>query len=747
MAYLNSGTFAMKTRMLLLLLLPIQVWAQRTITGTITNAATEPLVGATIIAPQSFASATADVNGRFKLTVTPQQNTLIVGYVGYKTDTVAITSDNITIVLKSLDELGIVEVKARERASFISTINPIQTTLITEAELGKAACCNLAESFETTPAVDVAFSDAVTGTRQIQMLGLAGIYSPVQVENIPYSRALGASNGLTFIPGPWIQSMQLSKGVGSVVNGFENFSGLLNVEMKKPEDEKLYINGYLNTFLRSEANLNFAFRVDSNWSTATLLHVDGWNKAFDQNKDGFMEMPLSEDYAITHRWSFQNKKGLEGQYGFKALYDRRWGGQLDYNPTNDRFSTTRWGFDMLTNRAEVFAKTGYVFPKRPQSSIGTIVNGVWHRQNNVFGLRAINMEQFSGYVNIIYSDDFNDCSHKYKTGVSFVYDNITDKYIGNVFNRNEAIPGAFFEYTYNPTEHLTLLAGLRGDWHNNYGFFATPRLHVKYEPVEGLYIRAVGGRAQRTPNLFADNLSLFASSRAWNFFPQNNLTPYGLKAEVAWNYGANLTYTFEINELEAVLSADFYRTDFVNQLVVDMETFGVVSFYNLQGQSYANSSQIQFDFQPIERLEIRLAYRFLDVKQTLSGELREKPFVAMHRGFANIGYATKNKFWKFDATLNYNGSKRLPSSAIAGEALSITSQSPNFFILNAQVTRQLNRWEVYVGGENLLNTTQSRLIVDPANPFGNNFDATLVWGPTMGAMAYIGFRFKIEQKP
>ena len=741
---------AMKKIILLaILLLPIYCMAQRSITGSVFSGNDNmPLPGATIASIPSGRAITSNVNGLFTLTADSADHSIVASYVGFVTDTFKLTENNsLSIVLQPGQNLQTVVVDGNGQTTRISGINPIKTQIMTEKELGKAACCNLSESFETNPSVDVNYSDAVTGTRQIQMLGLSGIYSPVQLENIPFARASVANYGLNLIPGSWIESIQVSKGAGSVVNGYESTTGLINVELKKPEEsERLYLNGYLNSMLRSEGNLNLAQRVskDSAWHTGLLLHFDGWQSEIDMNKDGFMDMPLSNNYGLINRWKYQGKNGFESMFGVKAFYDRRTGGQLGYRPKEDKFSTQKWGFDMLTKRIELFAKNGYVFGNENESSIGTIISVLYHNQKNIFGQRVLNMDQRSIYGNFIFQSNINSDAHTYKTGLSFVYDHINETFINQPYFREEIVPGAFFEYTYNKDDRFVVVTGGRADYHNLFGMFFTPRIHAKYNLTELLVLRMSVGKSQRTAGIFAENMGLLANSRQWIIMGSGGQA-YGLQPEVAWNYGANLTWGFFVNQNPATLSIDAYRTDFTNQIVADMDhSAQQVLFYNLVGQSYSNSAQIQLDIEPVSRLQFRLAYRYFDVKTQYTTGLLDKPFVAKHRAFVNIGYETENKKWRFDFTAQWFGAKRIPSTLSNPETAQMPSQSPSYFMFNAQVSRTFNKWEVYLGGENLSNFSQQNLIVDAANPFGQLFDASLVWGPTMGRMFYAGFRFKIN---
>ena len=292
---------------------------------------------------------------------------------------------------------------------------------------------------------------------------------------------------------------------------------------------------------------------------------------------------------------------------------------------------------------------------------------------------------------------------------------------------------------------MNVVAGLRGDYHNIFGAFVTPRLHVRYAPFKQTSIRASIGRAQRTANILAENIGYMASNRVFLFNGTSPGNPYGLDPEVAWNTGVNLTQKFQLDYRDGAVSVDYYYTDFKNQVVVDVEDAHNVEFYNLNGSSFAHSFQTQFDYEIIHNLDLRLAYRWYDVKTTYKGVLKERPLVAAHRAFANIGYETRNK-WKFDYTVQWISQKRVPSLHNHDySTFDPEFYSPSFWQMNAQVSKTFGEdFEVYVGGENLTNFMQHHPIIGAHHPYDVGFDASMIWGPVMGRNVYAGLRYKIR---
>lgn len=706
----------------------------------------KPLSGASITWLNSGSGAISDSSGVFLISMKDLTDRLVISYAGFRPDTITVQpATDIKIILASNQQLSEVTLNAKLRSTYISSLSTIRTQVMTEKELFKAACCNLSESFETNPSVDVSYNDAVTGSKQIQLLGLSGIYTQLTVENLPGPRGLAIAQGLNSIPGPWVESIQLNKGVGSVVNGFESIAGQINIELKKPEKaEKLYANLYLNNMGKSDINLNLSSHIGKKWSTALLLHDDFLYNKVDFNKDGFRDLPTGNLFTVLNRWKFENGNGFMTQFGVKILTDEKTGGEVSFDPDKDQGTTNHYGLGISTRRYEAFAKTGYVFPGKKYKSIGLQLMALSHKQNAYFGTQPYLADQNGFYANLIYQSIIGNTNHKFRTGMSWVNDRYEETIRTLAFSRTEQVPGAFFEYTYTPDTKLGIVAGLRTDHNNLYGWFLTPRLHLRYMPVKGTNIRVSAGRGQRTANIFAENNSVLVSTRTING-PLVNSNAYGLNPEIAWNKGISVDQQFRLFNRPASFAIDFYRNDFRNQVVVDLEQVREVAFYNLSGHSYSNSFQAELHTVPLRKLEWRLAYRLFDVHSTYRGIALQKPFTAKHRAFSNLAYELKG--WKIDYTVNLNGRKRLPSTSGNPVIYQRAAYSPSYWIMNAQVSKtvgQKHPVDLYLGGENLTNYFQQDAIINPEQPFGPFFDASMVWGPVSGRMIYLGLRYKIN---
>ncbi|MDC6365597.1 MULTISPECIES: TonB-dependent receptor [Flavobacteriaceae] len=733
--------------------LPMLMTAQDKIDGMVMEANTENkhigLAGANVYWQNSPIGTITKDDGTFSIPYSKEYDKLIISFVGFTTDTLTIDEPKMVhhwlVPSNQLDEVVVEQEREAVQKTIFSSQNLVT---INSAELLKAACCNLSESFETNPAIDVNFNDALTGTKQIQMLGLTSPYLLITQENIPMVRGASQVYGLTFTPGTWVESIQITKGAGSVVNGYESISGQINTELQKPlTDVPLFVNGYANLNGRLELNTHWNTKLSDKWSTGLYLHGNRRDIEVDNNDDGFLDTPLANQINIMNRWQYQNpQKGWVSFFNLRYLNDEKQVGEADFNPDTDRFTTNAWGSEIDTERFDGSLKLGYVFPELPFQSFGFQASYSHHGQDSYYGFNTYNIEHESMYSNLIFNSILGNTKHKFKTGLSFAYDGYDELVNGESFSRSDRSAGVFFEYSYTNLEKLSLTAGARVDTHNLLGTFFTPRLHVRYTPWEKASIRGSFGLGRRAANIFAENQRMFASSRTIQL-AGNGGNIYGFDPEKAVNYGFGFIQRFNLFERPGDFSVDFYRTDFDNQIVVDWENPQEVRFSNLEGKSYANSLQIELNHEVLPGFELRTAYKFYDVKTDYQTGLLQKPLQAQHRFFTNLGYNTVAKEngsqWRFDYTLNRIGEQRLPDTSSNPVVYQLGDFVDGYSLMNAQVTKVFSKkFEVYLGGENLTNFKQDNAVLGADDPFGTNFDTTIVYAPIFGRMLYMGFRFK-----
>ena len=744
----------MKTKIfyIIILLLPFLTFSQEMLKGRVIvdqEGQRVGLEGATAYWLDTQIGGTTDEEGRFQITYKPEYRKLVISYVGYKTDTMNVY-ENVEIVhrLREGNELDEINLESRRKTRFVSVLGTSNVSRISHDELLKAACCNLSESFETNPSIDVNFSDAITGKKQINMLGLDSPYILITQENIPSVRGASQAYGLTFIPGTWVESIQISKGTGSVVNGYESIAGQINTELVKPfSDKKLFVNLYGSTNGRLEFNTHFNQIISDKWSGGIYIHGNNRSKKMDGNNDNFLDLPLAKQINVMNRWQYQNlEKGWVSFLNLRYLHDEKQAGEMDFDPNIDKFTTNSWGSEIKTKRFDTSLKLGYVFPEMPYQSIGFQTSYSMHSQDAYYGLRIFDIDHKSLYSSLIFNSIIGDTRSKFKTGLTFTYDSYDEIVDVIQLERNENSIGGFFEYSFDNLDDFSLIAGIRADIHNKLGFFITPRLHLRYSPWEKSALRASIGIGRRSASFIAENQELFASNRRINIIEDGG-NIYGLDAESAWNFGVSFVQRFTLFEREGDVIVDFYRTNFTNQVVVDWEVPTEISFYNLDGKSFANSFQIEFNYNMIKNMDLRLSYKIYNVKTDYQSGLLDKPLIPKHRFFANVGYNTEGQgkgFWKFDLTYNWIGQQRFPST----ESNPIIYQRAEYTrvtnLLNAQVTKVFSRnFELYLGGVNIANYTQDNPIISADDPFGEYFDSTLIYAPIHGASYYLGLRFNL----
>lgn len=753
------------------ILLFINAYAQ--VSGVVLDSHGEPMIGANVYWAGTGVGVATDIDGSFTLMPVKANNTLVASFVGYHNDTtVVLNRKPLTIVLIEeaiLDEVTITE---RKLGVLRSRTSAFDTHTIGTEELCRAACCNLSEAFETNASVDVSYADAATGAKQIRLLGLSGTYVQLLQENTPGVRGLAQTFGLSYIPGPWMSSIQVSKGTSSVINGYEATSGQINVELLKPQTQNpLSVNLMLNSELHAEANIMGGWEImhDSvrqrSLHTGIMAHYQQGFMAMDENKDSFVDMPKSQNANLINRWAY-----TQGDYTFQALvrglYDKRLGGQLADTITHP------YHIDLTTWRVEGFMKNGYVFDHETGSSIALITAASYHDQQNQYGHKEWNASQLNVYLNAIYQGNWEgggliDNDHRLSAGLSVNYDRYREQLSTLIptLDRDEVTPGVFAEYSYTYADQLSLVTGVRADWSSRYGFFFTPRANVRYSPFTWWTIRASAGMGYRSPNAIADNANILPSSRQL-MMAANAAGEPNIQQERAVNAGLSTTFYIPIASRELQLSMEYYHTHFINSLIVDFDQDPhQVHIYNQSdmpgAQSFAHSAQIEATMEVLRGWTWTAAFRWTDIKQTTIGAdgiaaLRQKPLTNQFKGVITTSYQTPLKKWQFDLTAQFNGGGRMPDGR--NEYWLHSSAAHQYYEgddgtlyykwypqLMAQITKYFRTCSIYVGAENMTNFKQQSPIIGATEPFGTEFDASMAWGNITGWKVYLGFRYDLER--
>ena len=654
-----------------------------------------------------------------------------------------------SIQAQRLDE---VSVSARRKGT-VRIGGPENGVIIGREELFRAACCNLGESFTTNPSVDVNYSDATTGAKQIKLLGLSGIYVQMLTENLPNFRGAASPYALDYVPGPWMQSIQVSKGTSSVRNGYESITGQIDIEYLKPDtDEGVTVNLYGNTLSRLEANADANIHLNQRLSTELLLHYQDDLTEHDVNDDGFMDQPNVRQWNLQNRWKWRGDRYLF-HGGLGLIKEKRNGGQSiehssDAQPimANGQWSMVNgqplYQTAIETNRYEGYMKHAFILNPEHGTNIALMGNVALHQMDATFGHKRYDVDEKNAYLQLLFETDFTK-QHDLSTGLSYNYDHLTDEGTENTI-------GTYAQYTYNLNDVLVAMAGLRADHSNQHGTFVTPRLHLKLTPHEMVSFRLSAGKGYRTPHALAENTYLLASGR--------EMVIEDLKQEEAWNYGASTSLYIPIAHKTLRVNLEYARTDFSQQAVIDYDSNPTqIRITNLDGKSYSNTFQVDASYPLFEGLELSAAWRWNDVKTTYGGRLMEKPLNSRYKGLFTASYKTPLGLWQFDMTLQLNGGGRMPNyiehsplnieDSSDAQPIMVNGQSfPAYEQLSAQITRWFRHFSVYIGGENLTGFRQQQPIINAADPWSSTFDPTMIWGPVHGALGYIGIRMNFGNK-
>lgn len=687
--------------------------------------------------------------------------------------------DTTAIYGERADSLDAAVFTSRQAGNYLSKVKEVRTEVISAAGLCKMACCNLAESFENSASVTVGYSDAVTGARQIRLLGLSGVYTQMLDENRPVMRGLSAPFGLSYVPGQWLESIQIAKGASSVINGVESMTGQINMEHRKPTDEKpLFLNAAVMSDTKMDFNIASSLQMGYKWSTVILGHVSGNIKPHDMNQDGFLDEPKMLQFNLANRWLYQADNGVQVRFGVRALQDSRLGGQMlmgkdgrhvfynkdTYTPVPSAGQIDPWGSDILNRSVNGYLKVGIPLNEDNSQNIAFVGDYSYQDMDSCFGSTEYVADQHSLFGNLLYQNIISD-AHKFTLGMSATYDRYMEDFRRLVALQDASfdgitqmsVGGVFGEYTYHAGEKFSAITGLRADWYKRSGTKITgrfsPRVTLKYMPIEEIVIRANGGRGVRYSTPLIDNIGVFSTGKAFKGAYNDHIL------EDAWTFGGNITYYMPFGaSSNTYLSFDYFRTQFVQQMIVDYEHFAnTIDFYALNGErSYTDNYQVDFSIDPVERFNITATFRYTNAKIELAGQgLVEKPMTSRFKGVLNLQYATNLNKWIFDFTASANGSCRVYNfmkdlKDAEGNLLYKNGRTPVYPLLYAQVTRRFKGWDVYAGVENLTNFRQKDVIlgsIKDANGFVDprqaSFDASCIWGPLMGIKAHVGFRFTL----
>lgn len=650
------------------------------------------------------------------------------------------SNDSVTFKEQMLDEVQInrnkVSIKRMSGAQMGFDVN--------KDELFKAACCNLGESFQNNPSVDVNYSDAATGAKQIKLLGLSGSYVQMLTETQPNFFGAAKPFSLGYVPGPWMKAISVSKGASSVKGGYEGIAGQINVQYLSPEDpEGVSINMYGDNDSRFEFNADANKHINENLSTEILAHYDENWGGHDNNGDSFMDKPNVRQFNLQNRWLLETDKYIF-HGGISGLKENRTFGQTMHSSNME----SPWVGTTDTERYEAYMKHAFFLNKEHGSNIAFLSNFAVHNQDNAYGNRLLDVKEKDLTAQMIYETNI---SHLHNISVGANYeqhwlnqsslfggDEIADK------NKGYGSIGAYGQYTFNLHNRFIAMAGLRADVAtaktNENRLFLTPRLHLKYQITDWMQLRASAGKGYRFIQQFwAENNNLLAMGR--------EIKETLSKREDAWNFGGTLGFDIPLWNKNLKLNAEYFYTTFRNQAVVDYDTdVNSLLIYDLndpinggKGKSYSHVLQIDATYEPLHGLTTTLAFRRNIVKTTYDGILMDKALSSKYKGLFSFSYKPGMGLWQFDGSLQLNGPVRIPKSVVSDG----THYSSSYPQLSLQVTRWFRNFSVYVGGENLTNYKQQNPIIGADGPFSTAFDATQVWAPIHGRMLYAGLRVNL----
>ena len=712
----------------------LSVKAQNSVSGIVTDKNGEALLGANVYWLGTSTGVTTDINGKFKIEKISNKTLLAISFLGFQTDTVDISkiSENQTVkvVLKDNSQ-DVGEVVVSERRHGTSEIGGALNGLkINQAELFKAACCNLGESFTTNPSVDVSYSDAATGAKQIKLLGLSGLYVQMLAENIPDFRLTASPYALGYVPGAWLKGIQVSKGASSVKNGYESITGQIDVEYLKPDDaEGVGLNVYGNSEGKMEVNADANKHFSEHLSSEILAHYEKSFIKMDDNGDNFYDKPDVSQVNFHNRWHYH-----KGRYifhgGLSVLDEKRESGQLKTQENVDLYKIS-----MKTRRYGAYMKNAFVIDPSHGTNIALITSATMHNLNSEFGHKIYDNNEKNLYTQLIFETDFSPM-HNLSTGFSLNADKMNQDYNLENVDEKETVSGVYAQYTFNYHDKIIFMAGLRADNSNIFNTFVTPRFHFKMKPSEVFSLGISAGKGYRSPHALAENHFLLSSGR--------KIIIENLTQESAWNMGSTMSWKIPLGNKRLKINAEYYYTTFQSQALADFDISPrEIVIKSSEEKSYSHTFQADAAYDIFRGFEVSAAYRLNDVRAFSGGKLRVKPLTNKYKALFTTSYKTPLGIWQFDANLQLNGGGRLPNYYNENGVLVSDAEFDAYPQLNVQITKWFRKFSIYVGGENLTGYHQKNPIISSENPWSKNFEPTLIYAPISGAMFYAGIRLNL----
>ncbi|MBI5404001.1 MAG: carboxypeptidase-like regulatory domain-containing protein [Ignavibacteriae bacterium] len=709
----------------------------------------EPLEGAVIKWIGTRKGTLTEKDGKFSIEADKiSDRRFVVIFVGYKTDTVEVGDKNfIEISILNNASTKTIVVEGQVNSSFIDDHDHSKTEVITSAELKKDACCDLSGCFGKNASVDVTVTDILTNTKELKVLGLEGSYTQILVDNMPIMTGLVTKYGVTSIPGTLIDRINISKGSNSVIQGYESISGIMNVMLKDySTSEKVLMNGFLNSALESQLNLNTSAKLKK-WNTLFAFQTVQESRKVDDNGDGFLDAPLTRRYMFYNKWKYgspEDSTNTNAVIGLRYLDERRIGGQKNFDYNSNLGSSTVYGQTVNLHNGDAYARINQLLGN--QSQIKVYLNGGFFNQTSYYGATLYEGKQRNFNINALY--EFPVFEHStLRFGSSYKYENInedvkflsasTKTYAGN-YEKNESVPGVYTEGSFELEQlKLSFIGGVRVDFHNEHGTIPTERFLVKYQISDKTIARASFGTGFRTVNPYSEYPSFLGSGK--DIRGIRNIQP-----ERTINYGIDLLQYFVIGGLSGNVNVDFYKTVFSNKVIAECDAMPYMYMFTNFSDAGSNVFQVESSVNFLQQLDFKLAYKFIDLYYYKNGARLEQPFNSKHRVLMGITYTYPGNSWILNYYLQWFGKQSIPSTAKYPVQYQVPSESDAYAMMNIQFTKNFRLFEFYTGIENLLNYTQPNPIISADNPFDKNFETGYVWGPTRGREIYFGIRYMIK---
>lgn len=618
--------------------------------------------------------------------------------------------------------------------------SPVPVAVLQRSFFRSNPGAHLFESVQMVNGLQAQVNCNVCSAGDIQINGMEGAYTLVTIDGMPLVSSLGTVYGLMGLPNSLLERVEIIKGAASALYGPEAMAGVINLITRSPQ-RRNQVHADLSSTSHGEHTLDLAGLY--RWGKVNMissLHGFLMNQPFDNNGDGFADIPVQQRLSFFQKISISRSSKLPASLALRRFDEYRWGGQMSWE---ERFAGTDsvYGERIRTARNELLGAYQLAFLGKPLIQW----SGTEHRQNSIYGTMPFQAVQRVGFMQFLWSGRQYGIS--WLAGLPLRYTFYDDQTVATPSPERRFLPGFFVQAEGKASATMGYNVSIRVDDDRVHGTVWSPRLAMRYQTSASSSLRMNFGTGYRLVQVFTEDHAALTGAREVVFRE-------ALKPERSWS--ALLNFAISGNPGSHVLrsEASLFYTRFSNKIAADyFSNPNQIIYSNLDG--FARSAGLSLDFElftvtrqritlGITAMQVGLMRRDSNGLMDFERQLHSPPFSAALQLQQPL-----SRNWMIDVGAKINSPMRLP--VVPGDFR--PEYSPWYALLNLQATKKTKRGlEIYAGIRNLLNFIPRNPLLRPFDPFdkwvhvnnpqGYTFDAAYNYASLQGRRIFVGIRMQ-----